>query len=261
MHQHPLFTSAPLGRLATAVTLLAASVIASSPTVARSAEGDACVTCHSDRKWLVQNKKLFDYFQDWQVSVHGQEGINCVACHGGNPKAGDKAAAHKGGSMDPARSGSAVNFRNIPKTCAECHDDIYQGYRQSRHAKHLDDPTSTQGPSCVTCHGSVNAAVLNVNTVKQTCSKCHNDTTHNHPEIPARASELLTRLLSIDRLYRYVSRKSDPKGAERFIRTTEPLRADLSRQWHTFELDTVDLKTRMLLDSLKKERDAMRATH
>ncbi len=55
-----------------------------------------------------------------------------------------------------------MNFRNIPKTCGQCHERIYEGFRESAHFEHLASKDEENlGPNCVTCHGSINATVLN----------------------------------------------------------------------------------------------------
>jgi len=242
-----------------AAMMLALGVCVAPPAPASAASKDSCVDCHSDKKWLVQNKKLYDYYQNWQISVHAEEGITCTDCHGGNPSASDKTTAHAGKAMGGSGTSSAVNFRNIPKLCAECHKDIYEGYSTSPHAKHLVVKAGEQqGPSCVTCHGSVNATALNVTTVREVCQNCHNPKTNNHPEIPERAAYILSRFLSINRLYRYVSLKGNPEDTAKFFKTIDPIRGDLAKEWHTFNLDKVEGKTTLLLDELKKERNEVR---
>ena len=67
---------------------------------------DSCVDCHRDPKFLVTNRKLYDYYQQWKASVHTQEGLSCADCHGGDPAKKDKDAAHGGklGESDAART-------------------------------------------------------------------------------------------------------------------------------------------------------------
>jgi hypothetical protein len=126
---------------------------------AEAAEGakDSCVDCHSDPDLLVKNKKLYDYFQEWSASVHKQEEVSCSDCHGGNPDVDDKDAAH-GGDLTGAAATSSVNFRNIPSMCGECHDEMYDAFRKSEHFEHLlAKKQEEQGPTCVTCHGSISS--------------------------------------------------------------------------------------------------------
>ena len=216
---------------------------------------DSCVECHGEASFLVTNKKLYDYFQRWGSSVHKQEGVTCVDCHGGNSRSPDKEKAH-GGDLDAAKAKSAVNFRNIPKTCGGCHEDIYEGFRESAHFEHVvSQDQEDQGPTCVTCHGSINVAVLNVNTVEDTCRKCHNEETENSPENAEEARALLNRFLSIHRYYRYITKRGDPAETKRFFEEFDAQIHDLSVTWHTFDLDAIDEKTEAVLEGLRAKRE------
>jgi hypothetical protein len=220
---------------------------------------NSCVECHSNPDFLVTAKKLYDYFQEWDVSVHRQEDVSCEDCHGGNSDTRDKKRAHGAEVSGGLTVGSAVSFENIPSTCGECHDDIYEGFRKSNHFAHLrKKKQEKQGPNCVTCHGSINATVLNVNTVQKACERCHNEETGNHPELPAKASELLDRFLSIHRYYRYIGIRGDPVDTQAFFAVMDERLRDLSVLWHTFDLPAIDKETRFVLDLLKAKRAEVR---
>jgi nitrate/TMAO reductase-like tetraheme cytochrome c subunit len=227
------------------------------PRKSLSAEGakDSCVECHSKASFLVTNKKLYDYFQRWSTSIHKQESVTCVDCHGGNREAPGKDRAH-GGDLDEADADSAVNFRNIPKTCGGCHEDIYEGFRDSTHFEHLvEKDQEDQGPTCVTCHGSINVAVLNVNTVEETCRNCHNEETQNSPENAQGARALLGSFLSIHRYYRYITKRGDPAETKRFFEEFDAQIHDLTVTWHTFDLDAIGEKTEAVLQKLRMKRE------
>ena len=227
-------------------------------TPAAEAE-DSCVDCHSDRRFLVTNKKLYAYFQEWQFSIHKQEEVSCSDCHGGNPKVPDKDGAH-GRDVAESRKASAVNFRNIPATCGQCHDDYLKAYRQSPHFEHLiAKKQEEQGPNCVTCHGSINAAVLNINTVQQACARCHNEETDNHPEIPKEAETILNRFLSIHRFYRYITARAEPGTAQQFFKKADAQIRSLSVGWHGFDLEEIQEKTQSVLRLLKDKRKEVRS--
>jgi formate-dependent nitrite reductase cytochrome c552 subunit len=216
---------------------------------------DSCVECHGKGSFLVTNKKLYDYFQRWGSSVHKQEEVTCVDCHGGNPQRSDKEKAH-GGDLHAAQANSAVNFRNIPKTCGGCHEDIYEGFRESAHFEHVvSKDQEDQGPTCVTCHGSINVAVLNVNTVEDTCRNCHNEETENSPENAEEARALLNRFLSIHRYYRYIAKRGDPAETRQFFEEFDAQVHDLSVTWHTFDLDAIGEKTEAVLGELREKRE------
>jgi hypothetical protein len=217
---------------------------------------NTCVDCHSDANFLVQNKKLYDYYRNWRQSVHRQENVTCADCHGGNPRAADKDGAHGGKSMSASDPASPISYQNVPATCANCHKDVYRNFQQSEHFKHLTKtPDAKQGPNCVTCHGSVNISVLNVGTVRQACERCHNSQTGNYPEIPAQAEEVLSRFLSINRYYRYIATQGDPRQVQGVFKTLDPRIKELNASWHRFDLDKVGKETRELIDQLKAQRE------
>lgn len=246
------------------VVLLSALLLLSLAPFGSSSEEeatDSCVDCHSKGAFLVTNKKLYDYFQRWGSSVHKQEGVTCGDCHGGDPRSSDKGKAH-GGDLDAAKAKSAVNFRNIPKTCGGCHEDIYEGFRESTHFEHVvSKDQEDQGPTCVTCHGSINVAVLNVNTVGDTCRKCHNEETQNSPENAEEARALLNRFLSIHRYYRYITRRGDPAETKQFFDEFDAQIRDLSVTWHTFDLDAIGEKTEAVLHQLRVKREEIATAH
>jgi hypothetical protein len=222
------------------------------------AGADSCVVCHRDPELLVTNKKLYDYYQQWDASVHKQEEVTCDDCHGGNPRARDKQAAHAEG-VGAADPDSGVYFKTVPETCGTCHDEILEGFRQSHHFEHLEKiGDEKQGPTCVTCHGSINVDVLNVVSVAESCARCHNSETGTHPEIPEKARGLMNRFLSIHRFYRYVGIRAEPEEASAFFRELDPRLSRLSVIWHTFDVDAVDKETGEVLGILKAKRDEIR---
>jgi hypothetical protein len=219
---------------------------------------DSCVDCHSDKDFLVVNKKLYDYYQDWEFSVHKQEEVTCFDCHGGDPEIADKKGAHGIGLGEESAS-SAVNFKNIPDTCGQCHEEILDSYRESEHFKHLvRKKEEKQGPNCVTCHGSMGTSIPNVTSVEEACVRCHNDETENHPEIPEDARTILNKFLSIDRFYRYIRVRLEPEERGPFLDKIDVRLHDLSLRWHTFDLEEIEKDTQSLLAAIKEKRDEVR---
>jgi len=244
--------------LVSAATLFLLPFASGAAAVAAESK-NSCIECHSNPDFLVTAKKLYDYYQDWEISVHHHEDVSCEDCHGGNPDASDKKGAHGTEVSGGLTTGSAVSFERVPSTCGTCHEDIYNGYRQSDHYDHLvDKKQEKQGPNCVTCHGSMNATVLNVSNVKEACQQCHNEKTQNHPDIPDTASDILNRFLSIKRFYRYIGIKGDPSETTAFFAVMDPRIHDLSVLWHTFDLPKIDKETRFVLDLLKTKREEVR---
>ena len=50
----------------------------------------------------VTHPKLYDYNQDFEISIHGVAELECTACHGGKTGTRDLEAAHAG-VLDPVR--------------------------------------------------------------------------------------------------------------------------------------------------------------
>ena len=223
-----------------------------------SEQPSSCITCHRNPDFLVTNKKLYDYFQQWQSSVHKQEGVSCEDCHGGDATSSDKNTAHGKGIGGAARA-SGVNFANIPTTCGECHSEILEGFRKSAHFEHLvAEAQEDQGPTCVTCHGSINVNVLNVTSVGASCARCHNEESDNHPENPEKATAILNKFLSIHRFYRYITVRAEPADARKFFRDMDKRLQHLSVTWHTFDLPEIRKETEQVLSLLRAKRDELR---
>jgi nitrate/TMAO reductase-like tetraheme cytochrome c subunit len=223
---------------------------------ATAKDTNSCVDCHSDSRFLVQNKKLYEYYQGWKLSVHAAQGVTCAGCHGGDPRAATKAEAHAGAALKASDQSSATNYQNIPDTCARCHKEIFSRFQLSEHYAHLKpNKDNEQGPNCVTCHGSVNTTVLNVNTVRKTCEQCHNEKTENSPEIPAQAETVLNNFLSINRYYRFIAVRSSSEDAKAFFTMVDPIIKKLAADWHTFDIDRIEKETQELVEFLKVRRN------
>jgi hypothetical protein len=245
---------------ALAVALLAPPELAAAPPQPAAASVEnTCEGCHRNPDFLVTNKQLYDYYQQWNGSLHQQEEVTCDDCHGGDARAADKETAHADGvrASDPA---SGIHFKNIPETCGTCHDEILEGFRHSSHFEHVEKQKgSEQGPTCVTCHGSIDSEVLNVSTVVEACARCHNTENDNHPENPEKARILLSRFLSIQRFYRYITIRAESEEARVFFTALDPMLRKLSVTWHTFDLDAIDAETEAVLALMKGKRNEIRS--
>lgn len=221
---------------------------------------DTCVDCHSNPKFEVTNKKLFNYFQEWELSIHKNEDVSCADCHGGNKHIASKEGAH-GNKVTIAAKESSVNFKRIPETCGKCHKDIYKGFKQSRHFEMLvRKKAEKQAPTCVTCHSSINSQALKVSTIKEACSKCHNIRSKNHQKVPLNAHMLLTRFRSIKRFNNYIKAKGDPNDpkTKSIIEESNKKIKNLSVTWHTFDIDEIEVQTMKLLDFMKQKREQIK---
>jgi Cytochrome c3/Cytochrome c554 and c-prime len=153
---------------------------------------NSCLNCHSqlDVPFHVDPA-------EYSQSVHAQNGITCVSCHGGDPITDD---------MDKAMSAAAgfkgyPERKQIPTFCAKCHADAaymrgfnpslrtdqYAQYLTSVHGKLLakgDDKVAV----CIDCHGVHNilppndprARVYPTN-VAHTCGTCHANAEYMKP--------------------------------------------------------------------------------
>lgn len=222
-----------------------------------AAAADQCVACHGDAAWAVKNKKLFDYFQQWQGSVHALNGVTCVDCHGGNAEATDKAAAH-GGVLAESNPKSAIYFGNIPKLCGGCHEDVYRAFSRSKHAARVK--AGDGGPTCVTCHGSLNTEILSPLKIAAVCERCHNDATGNHPAIPPRAQAIRRDDMMSAAFLRWAGAYYEAIGQPQEVAPLQEQLAALRVAWHTFDLDKVQTSYEAILKGLRdRQKEIQRA--
>jgi hydroxylamine dehydrogenase len=78
---------------------------------------DQCVSCHSKLDKAI--------VMEWQRSRHAQSGIGCLECH----------AAETTDIDGWNHNGVLVAALVTPKDCAKCHDQEYQQFARSHHAK------------------------------------------------------------------------------------------------------------------------------
>ena len=248
-----------LGWLAIALASLLGST--ASPSRVGADEPDSCIRCHSNPDFLGTHPKLYEYYQDWRRSIHGQEGVTCSDCHGGNAQAADAKSAHaefEGGEQ--ARS--AVAYSRVAETCGDCHDKVLDAYRQSKHYERLKEKKGDRhGATCVTCHSSMNTLVLDVTTVEAACARCHNEETKIDPKVPEQARNTLNKFLSIDRFHRYIAARMDPAESAPFFRQIDARVDGLRVLWHTFDLERIGAETQGVLDVMQQKRDEIRKGH
>lgn len=237
-----------------AISLLGAiAVLSAFPRIAAAAEtpapAESCIECHKDDKFRVQNKKIYDYYQEWKGSAHDLAGLSCTACHAGDPTKADKEAAHAGivPQSDPA---SPFHYKNIPKTCGGCHQPVLDRFAKSRHFEQLK--STGRGPNCITCHGALNAKVYSTTIVQRACSNCHNPKSKNHPEVIAQAQEILERLNHANgyrkglRFYYKSVRKPEAMAK------VDKAYTDTIDFWHEFDFKKLRPRSQDLLAELKK---------
>ena len=133
-----------------------------------------CGACHGQKLVMSSAGVSTTTFSSYEQSVHGkavtdgsEKAAVCTDCHGEHDILG-------GG--DPK---STVFKFNVPTTCAKCHADVAQHYKDSVHGQQIARG-NWQAPVCTDCHGihtikapqDPNSAVAAAN-VQNTCGACH----------------------------------------------------------------------------------------
>jgi hypothetical protein len=168
---------------------------------AKPAEKNTCFACHSA---IAPPQRAIT--EQWQASVHGQNGVGCADCHGGDPTSDEI-----GVSMDPVNGfiGNPTRSATVD-LCGTCHSDVermrqYQiptdqlvKYEASVHGQRLLNDKDVRVAICIDCHGShdvkkasdPSADVYPLN-VPKLCSSCHSDPKKMQPYgIPTNQYEL-----------------------------------------------------------------------
>ena len=151
-------------------------------TAAASKTQDSCVTCHN-----TLSGQTGQVAKDWTSSVHAEQGVSCVDCHGGDATKSDKDAAHavSAGFM------GVPKLVDIPALCASCHSrveamrqydiptDQYAQYQTSVHGQKLAQG-DTKVATCATCHDAHATKKVDDPTAKvyplnvpALCATCH----------------------------------------------------------------------------------------
>ncbi len=123
-----------------------------------------CRQCHED-----QFKKTLDSVHQAALAAGNKKAAVCADCH--DPHTQKKITDDDDKLLPAARIG-------IPRTCARCHDSIYEQYRQSVHGTALVTG-NPDVPTCIDCHGVHN--IQDPRTARfrlespRICADCHTD--------------------------------------------------------------------------------------
>lgn len=139
-------------------------------------EAKVCLSCHLDNPDVRQRVgPSAGFIAAYEQSVHG------MALHKGNEGAATCSNCHGAHDMqkgsDPR---SFVNKLNTPQTCAKCHADVAETFKQSIHGKAILKG-NTDAPVCTDCHGEhqilaptdPRSRVAARNVSAQVCAACH----------------------------------------------------------------------------------------
>ncbi len=208
---------------------------------------DRCLDCHKDIKFRVQNRILFDYYTQWKDSTHDIASVSCNDCHGGDPTKIDKESAHRNG-FSSLTSIENESFKEIPKRCGKCHEEILKNFKESKHYSALIEKGT--GPHCSTCHGSVNINVYYTSVISRTCQGCHNEYTKNRPEIVGEADKILHRINVSHAYKRWILIDYHDEYPEK-VEEILTLYKAVAESWHTFDFRELDRKSEDLLNKMK----------
>lgn len=142
------------------------------------AKQNACLVCHR----TLPQETVECVTDCWLRSLHKQNDVNCVACHGGDADIAignvKQLSPQDFNAKKSLAMSKAKGFIGIPKgkvmfdVCGKCHSDAVNMYQNSiMGVAYLDNKG---GPSCTDCHS---AHYVIIPDVPKTCEKCHKDTT------------------------------------------------------------------------------------
>jgi len=124
----------------------------------------SCQQCHEE-----QYKKTLDSVHQRALAAGNKKAAVCADCH--DPHTQRKITGADGKLLPEGRVG-------IPKTCSQCHGEIYSRYRASVHGAALVDG-NPDVPTCIDCHGVHN--IPDPTTARfrlaspRMCADCHTD--------------------------------------------------------------------------------------
>ncbi len=142
---------------------------------------EMCTSCHSDAAFMKRyNPQPFVFsMPEFQTSVHWKrisagdvKAATCTSCHG----------LH--GILPHTDPRSPVYHRNVPTTCAKCHNaqymagralptDQFTKYKTSVHGQAVLERGDPGAPACNNCHGNHGAAPPDVSDIDFVCGRCH----------------------------------------------------------------------------------------
>ena len=180
---------------AAALCLLTAAPVLPMKAQSVTPPESTCITCHA--VFIGEIAELGESAKRYADDIHAARGLNCAACHGGDPAAEDAAE-----SMDPAQGFIGKPARDqIPRMCARCHSD--NAFMRSYNPRIRTDQLARYGTSvhgqrlrggdtnvavCTDCHSvhNIRPATSPLSTVHplniaSTCGACHSDTERMKP--------------------------------------------------------------------------------
>lgn len=221
----------------------------------------SCVACHRD----LPQTFVGHTFEDWEGSLHAEQGISCHDCHGGDPTQQEAQRAHQ--NVRPSRDPeSRLYFTRIPATCGECHTQELQNFKQSVHFTQLQG--TGRGPNCITCHGSMAISIPQPAELSSTCAACHNERLGIRPDEPLKARFLLKLMqqtqeqLKLLRVLIELKKMQgvDTTAAETLLEQAQTQMSPIQEEWHTFQLEQLEGRLDRVRASIRKALDELGVT-
>ena len=144
-------------------------------SVSRNKINETCARCHDDLKKMEQyHLTQREPYKSYLTSIHGKafrEGevyaAICTDCHGSHDL------------HSPNNPESRIYKFNVPKTCSKCHENVFNTYKMSLHAKALFAGVK-DSPVCTDCHGEHTiqshtepTSSIYPSSIVKTCTHCH----------------------------------------------------------------------------------------
>ena len=148
-------------------------------------KSNTCYDCHSK-----VNPQQQAIASQWKDSVHGQNGVSCADCHGGDPRSDEMGVAMSKTAGFIGKPGRTTTVG----VCGSCHSDPnrmkqyglstdqYAQYMTSVHGQRLVSAGDTRVAICTDCHGvhdikkaSDPTAKVSPLNVPALCASCHAD--------------------------------------------------------------------------------------
>lgn len=224
-----------------------------------------CVICHLS---LTEPLRVSAHFYEWLNSKHEEKGVSCDKCHGGDPAAAAKQAAHNG-MLQAVFPQSRLHPQNLAETCSSCHREAVAAFVQSKHYLKLKD--SGNGPSCTTCHHHMATSVIYwPPETANLCANCHQaegNPAAKYAQVPNRASEVIAALSRADEVIAWSrflisegrKRRLQLKAEENELSKLDMVLKSAKLKWHEFDLDASRQQADQVFIEATKIKNALAA--
>ncbi|MEE8402051.1 MAG: hypothetical protein V3R86_07860, partial [Candidatus Hydrothermarchaeaceae archaeon] len=137
---------------------------------------------------------------------------------------------------------SSIYYKNIPKTCGNCHADVYDEFKKSAMYHNLE--SDKLAPTCATCMGTHDIAVVDAIKISKKCENCHNVEDGIKPHIPNEAKGALLlqekikgEILESQSTINIAKEKGkDVKRAEEALQEATSRLEKSGSEWHRFRI-------------------------